>query len=58
MKNLNSPTYDKPDGTFSLEAVREGGIVEVDTSYLQKAVEILSDSKLKLPLKETIRDAF
>ena len=48
----------KPDGTFSLEAVREGGIVEVDTSYLQKAVEILSDPKLKLPLKETIRDAF
>ena len=47
----------KPDGTFSLEAVREGRIVEVDSSYLQKAVEILSDPKLKLPLKETIRDA-
>ena len=48
----------KPDGTFSLEAVHDGGTVEVDPSHLQETVRFLSNPELKQPLRETIREAF
>lgn len=45
----------KPDGTFSLKAIRSGG-AEVDLSDLKAAVNILSDSKLKDALKKTLNE--
>ena len=45
----------KPDGTFSLKAIRSGGS-EVDLSDLKAAVNILSDSKLKDALKKTLNE--
>ena len=44
----------KPDGTFTLNAVRSGG--EVDLSSLQNSVNLLSDQNLKGPLRDTRQD--
>ena len=48
----------KPDGSFSLKAIRKEGNVEVDLSNLRETVKVLSDSELKDPLKKTIREFF
>ena len=45
----------KPDGTFSLKAIRTDG-TEVDLSNLQTAVNVLSDSNLKAPLRDTVKE--
>lgn len=53
-KQIEKFDLTKVNGTLVLEALHEGGSVEVDKSYLQEAVEFLSDPKLRHPLKETI----
>ena len=53
-KKIEKFDLTKVNGTLVLEALHEGGSVEVDKSYLQEAVEFLSDPKLRHPLKETI----
>ena len=45
----------KTDGTFSLKAIRTDG-TEVDLSNLQTAVNVLSDSNLKAPLRDTVKE--
>ena len=55
-KKIEKFDLTKANGTLLLEALQEGGSVEVDKSYLQEAVEFLSDPKLRHPLKETINE--
>ena len=55
-KQIEKFDLTKVNGTLVLEALHEGGSVEVDKSYLQEAVEFLSDPKLRHPLKETINE--